>query len=387
MIKVLLVGNYRPDAQESMLRFCAMLESGLVRLGCQVRVARPEPFVGRLPAPAGGLRKWLGYLDKYCLFPLSLRQAAAWADIVHICDQSNAVYLDCVGSAPCLVTCHDLLAVRGALGEDTACPASPLGTLLQKWILSRLKGAPVVACDSLNTKKDVERLTQRSGHTRLIHVGLNFSYRPMPAPEAVAALAAVPGLDAKQPFVLHVGSNERRKNRPAVMRICARLAGSLPGQLVFAGEALTPELRRLARELDLAGRVVEAVKPDNLVLQALYSRAFVLLYPSLAEGFGWPVIEAQACGCPVVASNRPPLPEITGDSALLMDVADEEGFAAAMSELLDPGRRAFLVDKGYDNAKRFDADGMVREYLALYQEIMASQPVSRSDRPSGSVDL
>jgi glycosyltransferase involved in cell wall biosynthesis len=99
------------------------------------------------------------------------------------------------------------------------------------------------------------------------------------------------------------------------------------------------------------------------------------------------VIEAQACGCPVVASNRPPLPEITGDSALLMDVADEEGFAAAMSELLDPGRRAFLVDKGYDNAKRFDADGMVRQYLALYQEIMASQPVSRSDRPSGSVDL
>ncbi|HEY9870100.1 MAG TPA: glycosyltransferase family 1 protein [Candidatus Obscuribacterales bacterium] len=375
MIKVLLIGNYRPDAQESMLRFCAMLESGLVRLGCQVRVASPQPLLGRLPAPATGLRKWLGYVDKYCLFPFSLRRAAGWADIVHICDQSNAVYLDCVGSAPCLVTCHDLLAVRGALGEDTACPASALGTLLQKWILSRLKRAPVIACDSLNTKQDVERLTERSGHTRLIHVGLNFPYRAMPEPEAAAALKDVAGLDSDRPFVLHVGSNERRKNRPAVMRIYARLAGLLPGQLVFAGEPLTPELRRLAAELDLAGRVVEAVKPDNLVLQALYSRAFALLYPSLAEGFGWPVIEAQACGCPVVASDRPPLPEITGDSALLKDVADEEGFAAALRELLDAGRRAVWIEKGYDNAKRFDADGMIREYLALYKEILAGRPI------------
>lgn len=378
MIKVLLVGNYRPDAQESMLRFCAMLESGLVSLGCQVRVARPEPLFGRLPVPVSPLRKWLGYVDKYCLFPLSLRRAAKWADIVHICDQSNAVYLDCVGTASCLVTCHDLLAVRGALGEDTACPASCLGTLLQKWILSRLKRAPLIACDSMNTRQDVERLTEGSGHARLIHVGLNFPYRPMPEPEAAAALREVKGLDSDRPFVLHVGSNERRKNRPAVMRIYARMADLLPGQLVFAGEPLTPELRHLAADLDLAGRVVEAVKPDNPVLQALYSRAFALLYPSLAEGFGWPVIEAQACGCPVVASDRPPLPEITGESALLRDVADEEGFAAALGELRDPQCRAFWIEKGFANARRFDADAMIREYFALYQELLTSRPAIRS---------
>ncbi len=76
-MKILLVGNYLPDRQESMQRFANMLQIGLVELGHEVRLIRPEPFFGRLRPSGNGLGKWLGYVDKFLLFPRQLRGAAA----------------------------------------------------------------------------------------------------------------------------------------------------------------------------------------------------------------------------------------------------------------------------------------------------------------------
>ena len=82
------------------------------------------------------------------------------------------------------------------------------------------------------------------------------------------------------------------------------------GQIVFVGEPLSRELRALAERLQIADRLVEVPNADNELLEALYNRAVALLYPSRFEGFGWPVIEAQACGCPVICSTAGPLPEV-----------------------------------------------------------------------------
>ena len=91
------------------------------------------------------------------------------------------------------------------------------------------------------------------------------------------------------------------------MKAFAKAAAEAHLQLVIAGEALGRNLTRLARELQIENRIVQVVRPDAALIEALYNRAVCLLFPSRYEGFGWPPIEAQACGCPVVASDIPPL--------------------------------------------------------------------------------
>ena len=112
---------------------------------------------------------------------------------------------------------------------------------------------------------------------------------------------------------------------------------------------------------------------DNETLCALYSLAEALLFPSLAEGFGWPVIEAQACGCPVLCGSIGPFPEVTRGTASMHDPADESGFAAELLRLLaQPGARQNLTAQGLENARRFAPATMIANYLACYHRLLTS---------------
>jgi glycosyltransferase involved in cell wall biosynthesis len=348
---------------------------GLVAAGVPAELIQPQPFLGRIAVAGPLVAKWLGYLDKFLFFPRQLRQKlAAGFDLVHICDHSNAMYCAHVGERPAIVTCHDLLAVRGALGEETDCPASTTGKYLQRWIVSGLRQASAVVCASSATLRDAQRVVgQRDGGPQLllIHHGINYPYRQQSVDRAQALLSRVEGLDTNRPFALHVGSNLRMKNREGVMRIFALTKDEWDGQMVFAGQKLTPELRSLGEQLGLLERVVEVAKPDNELLEALYSTALVLLYPSRFEGFGWPIIEAQACGCPVICSDREPMSEVGGDAALTANVDDEPAMARALVQLTDPAKRARWSEKSLCNAERFRAEEMIVRYIELYRSLSA----------------
>jgi len=374
---VLLIGNYVPDQQQSMLRFNTMMLQGLTAAGIDAELIRPEPLFGNFRAAGAFVTKWLAYIDKYLIFPLKLkRRLAAGPSVVHICDHSNAVYAGRAKAAPLVVTCHDLLAVRGAFGDDTDCPASATGKLLQRWILGGLQRADAVACISRATMVDAQRLFRPESAApklSIVSLGLHYPYRPLPAGEAAARITALSTrLDLEKPFVLHVGSNLKRKNREGVLRIFARGKERWNGQLVFAGDALTPELHSLGRELDISDRVFEIVHPENESLEALYNFATALLYPSRFEGFGWPIAEAHACGCPVICSDRGPLPDAAGEAGLIHSVEDEEAFAADILRLNDPGERARWSEKSLRNAERFSAEKMIAAYVGLYRSVAPS---------------
>lgn len=374
-MKVLLIGNYEPDRQESMQRFANMLQTGLIEMGHEVRLIRPQPFFSTSQPSSNGLQKWLGYIDKFLLFPYQLRQVVSWADIVHICDHSNAMYIKHLQDVPHLVTCHDLLAVRGALGEDTDCPASPTGKVLQHWILNSLKQAPMVACVSTYTKQDFEKFI-KPGSTknfRLVLNGINHSYKTLTPERAAARLKSVAEFDASKPFILHVGSSLKRKNRDGIIRIINRVRDEWDGQMVFAGTPLTADLVQLINQLNLQERIVQIIEPDNTLLEAFYSKAFAFLFPSRFEGFGWPIVEAQACGCPVLCSDRTSLPEVVGESALIRAVDDEAGFAADILRLTDPLERETWIKKGLENVKRFTPEIMLSEYIKLYNELLVGE--------------
>lgn len=367
---VLLIGNYPPDRQQSMHRFALMMLDGLAAAGIPAELFLPRPFFGRFRYAGTFLTKWLAYLDKFVLFPWQLRRRLKSSPaVVHICDHSNAMYARQIRGVPVVTTCHDLLAVRGALGEQTDCPASFTGKLLQRWIVAGLRAAAVVACVSKATLEDARRLVaRRDGKPKLelISLGLSYPYRKLPADAARDRLGRFSALKPDLPFVLHVGTNLRRKNREGILRIFARCKEDWNGLLVFAGEPLSEPLRSLGRQLDVLDRVVEIPEATSEVLEALYNCATAFLFPSRFEGFGWPVIEAQTCGCPVICSDRPPLPEVAGEGGIIHPVADEEAFAAEIIRLSDPEERAFWSARSLRNAERYSTDKMIAEYISVY---------------------
>jgi glycosyltransferase involved in cell wall biosynthesis len=142
--------------------------------------------------------------------------------------------------------------------------------------------------------------------------------------------------------------------------------------LLFAGDPLSDSLRSLGQELGVAHRIVEVPNASSDILEALYNRAVALLFPSTFEGFGWPIAEAHACGCPVLCIDREPMVEVAGEAALAHPVEDETGFAADLLRLTNPGERARWSAKALENAKRFSTARMISEYVALYRSVGAA---------------
>jgi len=369
---VLLIGNFPPDQQQSMQHFSEMMLRDLRALGIAAELVCPEAhFVRIVPAPFGFIRKWAGYIDKLFIFPRRLRKLRG-VELIHICDHSNAIYAKHFPNVPVVVTCHDLLAVRGALGEETDCPASWTGKILQRWILAGLRQVSAVACVSRATEADAVRLLEakeKAPSITVIESGLNYDYRPLPEEKVRARLARLSQLKLDRPFVLHVGSHLRRKNRAGVVRIFARTKDHWKAQLVFAGDQLSNDLWTQASALGVADRIVEIVSAQSELLEALYNCAHALLFPSRFEGFGWPIAEAQACGCPVLCRDAAPMSEVAGGAAMLRDIADEDGFAKDLLRLRDPATRQKYRELGLQNARRFSAKRMAEQYLSLYRQL------------------
>ncbi|MCE0522890.1 MAG: glycosyltransferase family 4 protein [Methylacidiphilales bacterium] len=376
---VVLIGNYPIDGQESMLRFAQLVQGRLEASGYTVEPISPWGCLGRI-LPKGFAAKWLGYVDKYILFPPGLamrlsrikRKYPQRKIVVHICDHSNAVYAALARRwFPVLVTCHDLLAVRGALGEDTHCPATPSGKLLQAAILRGIGHATYVACISRATESDLIRLARPSmaGRSEVIPLALNYAYRPLPREEAMQILAKAGITLPFHGFVLHVGSGHPRKNREALLHAVARIKDSWPGKIVFAGDRISSEEMATARSLGVEDRLCEVARPDNEVLLALYNAAHGLVFMSFAEGFGWPVLEAQACGCPVICSNRTSVPEVAGEGALIHEPDDVEAIGRDMLRLQEPAVRDALIASGFKNAGNYSSERMMGAYEKIYHRI------------------
>src|SRR5262249_9928111 len=151
------------DQQQSMQRFANMMLRGLTTAGVPAEMIHPQPCLGRMTFAGAFIAKWLGYLDKFVLFPWRLKRSATRRSVklVHICDHSNAMYAAHVQAHPVVVSCHDLLAVRGALGEVPDTPASATGQYLQRWVLSGLRRATAIACASSATLRDAQRLVRQ----------------------------------------------------------------------------------------------------------------------------------------------------------------------------------------------------------------------------------
>jgi len=383
--KIILIGNYANDRQESMQRFSSILFQSLKNKGYSVELVKPDTVFGKLKPGGTGIGKWLGYVDKFIIFPFTLRQLArnthsTGNTVFHICDHSNAMFGSHLRNLPYMVTCNDMLAIRSALGEFPENETKVTGKILQKWILKSLRKTPHIACISRATQEDTIRLAERvPSNSIVVHMGLNYPYQPLEkvvGNEILHPLWQSRGLaiNLATPFLFHVGGSKWYKNREGLISIYKELKDLEPSTppLLIAGKPHSTKVKNLIKTFNIESSIHYVGEVTNKELNALYSAAQVFLFPSLAEGFGWPIIEAQASGCPVVTSNRKPMTEIGGESTVYVDPESSHSSAVAIFDLMNESKeiREHRIQTGIHNAAMYSTEIMVNNYISEYEKLL-----------------
>src|SRR5579884_457505 len=282
-------------------------------------------------------------------------------DLLH----SPHFLLPLVRQCPGVATIHDVIYL--------ACPQdlpSRIGRTYYKLMMQACsRMATRIITDSEYSKTDIVRyLHADPDRIEVIYPGVDPVIRRITDAEKLEAVQRKYGIEYD--YILCVGIYKPRKNHAGLLRAFHQfLASGGQAQLVIAGpmgdgEA---ELRRLAETLGIARQVKFTGFVDEADLPALYSAAQVCVCPSLYEGFGFTVLEAMACGVPVVCSSATSLPEVAGDAALYFNPQDEAELARALDKVFtDSALRAALIEKGRENLLRFSWNKTAAQTMAVY---------------------
>ncbi|MBN1979729.1 MAG: glycosyltransferase family 4 protein [Anaerolineae bacterium] len=286
------------------------------------------------------------------------------ADLVH-----EPVFIAPLLSAcPTIITIHDLSFIRL---PHLFQPAKRL-YLTAMTRLSARRARRLIAVSAHTAAESVKLLGVPMERIDVIYHGVDPAFRPLPASE-VEAFRRRQGLPER--FVLCVGTLEPRKNHTRLVEAFARIYNGKTKLVLVGGKGwLYDELFARVKALELSDAVIFPGYAPNEELPLWYNAATAFVYPSLYEGFGMPVLEAQACGTPVLTSIAPPLPETAGDAALLADPYDIEALAASLDQMLGDGAlRSELCERGLAHARRFTWARMARETVRAYRRALKEE--------------
>jgi glycosyltransferase involved in cell wall biosynthesis len=265
--------------------------------------------------------------------------------------------------APMVVTVHDVIAERLA-GNHVG-----LAAVMRRRHLRAVTAARGLIFSSEHTRREFLSLHDYPAERcDVVHLGAEPAFSPGDRDRARAAL----GIERDRPLLLHVGSEERRKNVETLLAGVSRLARERPDVVLVRIGGRSARSRRLIARLGLEPRVRYRSGVAEGELVNWYRAADAFVFPSLYEGFGLPVVEALACGCPVVAAAATSVPEITGEAATLVaDPLDARDLAAAIARVLDDGAlAAALAAAGPARAARFTWARAAAGTLAAYRRAL-----------------
>ena len=323
--------------------------------------------------PSGADRRIMPFPRLWTHLRLSREMRSAPPDVLFV----PSHVLPVVHPSRCVVTVHDL-------GYHYYPEAH---TLFQNAYLRwstryNARTATRVLADSEATRRDLIRYySLPEERIVVVYPGRDETLSPVRDPQALTAVRARYGLGA--PYFLYVGTLHPRKNLVRLIDAFAALRGDSRAQdqpadgmsgpkLVLAGQKgwLYEEVFARVRKLDVEKQVVFTGYVPDADLPGLLSGALAFVFPSLYEGFGFPVLEAMACGTPVICSNVSSLPEVGGDAALQIDPLDSEALAEAMHQVATDERlRTVLVERGYEQVRRFSWQLCANQVLQVLEDV------------------
>ncbi len=375
-----------------MPRFALMLSAGMKERGHQVELWSPHPRFFQVPFPAG-MKKWLGYIDQFVVFPEEVRKRLKKCSpdtLFVFTDQALGPWVPLVADRPHVIHCHDFLAQFSALGQIPENPISWTGRHYQSLIRRGYSRGQFFISGSNKTRDDLHQfLPVFPQGSEVVYNGFNQRLEQIDTEQARSLLENETGITLSYGYLLHVGGNQWYKNRTGVIEIynAWRMLSGVQLPLLLVGLPPSDAIIKMRAKSPFKADIhFLSGLPDRSV-QLAYAGATVFIFPSLAEGFGWPIAEAMAMGCPVITTNEEPMKDIAGKAGFLIPRRPyidfkAEAWALAVAKVVDqvvkltPEARQTAIEAGLLNAKRFDTRLALDKIEDIYHSIMQNAAVS-----------
>jgi glycosyltransferase involved in cell wall biosynthesis len=317
------------------------------------------------------------FLNRFWDYQRWLQSRTEAFDLFHVIDHSYSQLLHHLPPERTIVTCHDLDTFRCLIEPQNEPRSIPFRKMMAH-VLNGFRKAAVVVCDSSAIRDELlnHRLIA-SERLRVVPLGVHPSCIGEPDPAADAeAKRLLDGGRQDAINLLHVASTIARKRIDVLLEVFAGVRKEFPEtRLIRVGGPFTPAQLKIVRRLNLDDAIIVLPHLSRDVLAAVYRQATLVLQPSDEEGFGLPVIEAMACGTPVVASDLPVLREVGGRAASYAPVADVSAWTELISRLLherDRQPEAWLARRaaGKERGARFSWMKYTENMIGVYQEVL-----------------
>lgn len=313
------------------------------------------------------------YYERFWHFPQTVSQQTA--DIFHIIDHSEAhiaYWLKKTGK-PVVVTCHDLINFFNLENVRKSVHLPFISHATWKYSVNAMQDADRAIAISTKTAKDLMQLLSiESRRITVVPNAVGAEFYPI-LPAESAAIRQQYGLSSTDLCLLNVGLSHPRKNLMTVLKVVEVLQQQgLAVKLLKVGADFTAEQKLFVTTHGLKENIIYLGKLDKQSLVGVYNAADLLLAPSLLEGFGMTLLEAMACGTPVIASNVSPTPEVAGDAAILVEPMDCQAIVAAVCHLHNNSHyRQQLIDLGLKRARSFTWENTAEQIAAVYERAIA----------------
>jgi glycosyltransferase involved in cell wall biosynthesis len=380
--RVAVISDFMEEGWPSMDLVAEMLSDHLAREHAEcfeVELVRPR-FIWPSNHSSITNRRLLAaarLFNRFAVYPRWIVRNRARFDIFHIVDHSYSHLIHHLPADRCVVTCHDLDTFKCLLEPDIENRSWAFRAMTRR-IFAGFRKAARVNCVSSATRVDVvrHRLIPRE-RLEVVPNGVHPIFTAVANPDADAELCRLLGrrsIDSIE--ILHVGSTQPRKRIDLLLRILAAVRANLrAARLIRVGGGLTKREQGLAEQLGVSDAITILPFLERRILAAAYRRADVLVLPSDAEGFGLPIIEALACGVPVIASDLPVLHEVGGNAVRYCAVGDVPGWSSAIAEVIrerdvDGHARLERRARATAHAARFSWSANAERATHAYRELL-----------------
>ena len=372
--------------------YLQMLSEGMRQRGHQVEIWKPEPFFYNFPIPSV-FRKWMGYIDQFIVFPYQIKKKLKNKknDLFVFTDNALGPWVPMVSNMPHVVHCHDFLAQESEMGLIRENRLGWTGRQYQNYIRNGYKQAKNFICVSEKTKADLERILKPAVYNaEVVYNGINPIFKPMDVSNTRKELTDQLGLGLKDGYILHVGGNLWYKNRIGVIECYLEWRKSNKNQvlpLILVGEALNEEMNVLLSDSPFKNDIhlLQGINDD--IICKLYAGASLFLFPSLYEGFGWPIAEAMASAVPVITTNTAPMTEVGGHAAFYLpkrpsSTTDIQSWVASGASLIEQILNLPNVDlerkilEGIEQVNKFNLEANLDKMERIYLRIALPENVS-----------
>jgi len=369
----------------SMQYFTEMLASGMKDRGHSVDIWVPKQVLSKFTKNQM-LQKWLGYFDQYIIFPVVARQniLKKRAQTLYVfTDLALGPWVPLVANKRHVIHCHDFLALQSATGEIMENRTSWTGKIYQSFIRKGYqKGKHFISVSQQTNSNLTNYLGKPVTTQKIVYNGLKPAFRFVDPKDSCQYIQQETNIDLSKGYFVHVGGNQWYKNRIGVVAIYNAFRERYPDRipLLLIGEKPSEELLTTIQNTPFAADIHILTDKDDHFIQHAYSGASALLFPSIAEGFGWPIAEAMACGTLVITTNQAPMTEVGGTAAFYIERKPENmdqvnSWARSCGRVLenvmnlDAEAREKAVQASRANAVRFNLDGCLDEIESIYMNL------------------